>query len=61
MKLQLNLGKFFRISGRCPGFNYSATARLAILPGITHYTIFASQMLVSTVNPFLDAPMPKAK
>ena len=38
-----------------------SSARLAILPGITHYTIFSSQMLVSTVNPFLDAPMPKAK
>jgi len=38
-----------------------SSARLTILPGITHYTIFSSQMLVSMVNPFLDAPMPKAK
>jgi pimeloyl-ACP methyl ester carboxylesterase len=38
-----------------------STARLAILPGVTHYTIFASPALVSTVVPFLDAAMPKAK
>jgi pimeloyl-ACP methyl ester carboxylesterase len=36
-----------------------STARLAILPGVTHYTIFASPALVSTVTSFLDAPMPK--
>lgn len=33
-------------------------ARLAILPGLTHYTIFSSPALASTVTPFLDAPMP---
>ena len=38
-----------------------SSARLAILPGITHYTICSSQMLASTVNPFLDAPMQKTK
>lgn len=32
--------------------------RLAILPGITHYNIFSSPELASTVTPFLDAPMP---
>jgi pimeloyl-ACP methyl ester carboxylesterase len=31
-------------------------ARLAILPGLTHYTIFSSPALASTVTPFLDAP-----
>jgi len=31
-------------------------ARLAILPGLTHYNIFASPALVPTVLPFLDAP-----
>jgi pimeloyl-ACP methyl ester carboxylesterase len=36
-----------------------STARLAILPGVTHYTIFASPALVSTVTSFLDAPVPK--
>jgi pimeloyl-ACP methyl ester carboxylesterase len=36
-----------------------SNARLAILPGITHYNIFSSLMLVSIVTPFLDAPMPE--
>jgi pimeloyl-ACP methyl ester carboxylesterase len=31
-------------------------ARLSILPGITHYNIFSSPVLASTVTPFLDAP-----
>jgi pimeloyl-ACP methyl ester carboxylesterase len=35
-----------------------STARLAILPGITHYTIFNSPTLAATVIPFLAAPMP---
>jgi pimeloyl-ACP methyl ester carboxylesterase len=35
-----------------------SNARLAILPGITHYTIFNSPTLASTVIPFLDTPMP---
>jgi len=30
-------------------------ARLAILPGLTHYNIFSSPALASTVVPFLDA------
>lgn len=34
-----------------------STARLAILPGITHYTIFSSPALATTVIPFLDAPI----
>jgi pimeloyl-ACP methyl ester carboxylesterase len=33
-------------------------ARLAILPGLTHYTIFSSPALASAVTPFLDAPTP---
>jgi pimeloyl-ACP methyl ester carboxylesterase len=36
-------------------------ARLAILPGTTHYDIFASPMLAPTVTPFLDAPMPESR
>jgi pimeloyl-ACP methyl ester carboxylesterase len=32
-------------------------ARLAILPGLTHYNIFSSPALVSAVVPFLDAPI----
>jgi pimeloyl-ACP methyl ester carboxylesterase len=35
-----------------------SNARLAILPATTHYTIFSSPVLASTVVPFLDAPMP---
>jgi len=34
-------------------------ARLAILPATTHYDIFSSPALASTVAPFLDAPMPE--
>jgi hypothetical protein len=33
---------------------------LAVLPGTTHYDIFSSPMLASTVTPFLDAPMLEA-
>jgi pimeloyl-ACP methyl ester carboxylesterase len=32
-------------------------AKLAILPGVTHYNIFASPSLVQTVAPFIDAPL----
>lgn len=32
------------------------TARLAILPGTTHYNILLSPLLVPAVTPFLDAP-----
>ena len=33
-----------------------SNARLAILPGITHYNIFASQALASATTTFLDSP-----
>ncbi|WP_219722122.1 alpha/beta fold hydrolase [Deinococcus planocerae] len=36
-------------------------ARLAILPGLTHYTIFSSPLLAATVTPFLDTPLPSAR
>ncbi len=36
-----------------------SNARLAILPGTTHYNIFASPLLPPIVASFLDAPMPK--
>ena len=36
------------------------TAQLAILPGLTHYTIGSSASLAPAVIPFLDAPMPQA-
>jgi pimeloyl-ACP methyl ester carboxylesterase len=32
------------------------TARLAVLPGTTHYDVFASPLLAGAVIPFLDAP-----
>jgi pimeloyl-ACP methyl ester carboxylesterase len=38
-----------------------SNARLAILPGITHYNILSAPVLASTVAPFLDAPMPDAR
>ena len=38
-----------------------SNARLAILPDTTHYAIFSSPTLASTVAPFLDAPMPEAR
>jgi pimeloyl-ACP methyl ester carboxylesterase len=37
-----------------------SNARLAVLPATTHYDIFSSPTLASTVTPFLDAPMPEA-
>ena len=37
-----------------------SNARLAILPATTHYDIFFSPMLASTVTPFLDAPVAEA-
>jgi pimeloyl-ACP methyl ester carboxylesterase len=36
-------------------------SRLAILPGLTHYTIFNSPTLATTVIPFLDTPMPNTQ
>ncbi|MBI5304939.1 MAG: alpha/beta fold hydrolase [Chloroflexi bacterium] len=38
-----------------------SNARLAILPGTTHYSIVFSPMLAPTVTSFLDAPLPKAE
>jgi pimeloyl-ACP methyl ester carboxylesterase len=38
-----------------------SNARLAILPGLTHYNICASTALASTVTSFLDAPIPRPK
>ena len=34
---------------------------LAILPGLTHYSLSAAPVLVETVTPFLDAAMPQVK
>lgn len=38
-----------------------SNARLAILPGITHYSIFSSPVLAATVAPFLDTPPSEAR
>ncbi len=38
-----------------------SNARLAILPGTTHYDIIFAPLLASVVTPFLDAPMPEQK
>lgn len=35
-------------------------ARLAVLPGLNHYTIAADPAVAAAVNPFLDAPIPAA-
>jgi pimeloyl-ACP methyl ester carboxylesterase len=37
-----------------------SNARLAVLPATTHYDVFFSPTLASTVTPFLDAPTPEA-
>lgn len=56
--------QFFELLGgkRDAGWDGSgmSSARLASLPGTTHYNIFFSPVLASTVTPFLDAPMPGA-
>lgn len=38
-----------------------SNARLAILPGLTHYSIFNAPALAPTVIPFLDEPAPKGQ
>jgi pimeloyl-ACP methyl ester carboxylesterase len=55
--------EFFELLGggkRDAGWDGSGmpVAKLAILPGTTHYDIFASPALANTVAPFLDAPGP---
>jgi len=46
--------------GGWDGFRH-VPARLAILPGVTHYTIFSSPLLVSTATLFLDTPVSQVK
>ncbi len=55
--------EFFELLGggkRDAGWDGSgmSQSRLAILPGQTHYDIFSSPVLASTVIPFLDALLP---
>ena len=52
--------EFFQLLGggkKDPGWDGSGmpTARLAVLPGLTHYNIFESPALAPVVIPFLDA------
>jgi pimeloyl-ACP methyl ester carboxylesterase len=55
--------EFFELLGggqRDAGWDGSGmppTARLAILPGTTHYNIFATPLLASVVSSFLEEPM----
>ena len=58
--------KFFEMLGggqRDAGWDGSGRpdSRLAILPGTTHYDIFSTPTLASTVAPFLDAPVAGAR
>ena len=49
-----------KVDGGWDGSGMS-NARLAILPATTHYDIFSSPTLASTVAPFLYAPMPEGE
>lgn len=58
--------EFFALLGggqRDAGWDMSgvSNSRLAILPGVTHYTMFAEPALAAAVIPFLDAPLPNAR
>jgi pimeloyl-ACP methyl ester carboxylesterase len=57
--------EFFELLGggkRDAGWDGSgvSSARLAVLPGVTHYNVFASPALAPMVVPFLEAPPPDA-
>jgi pimeloyl-ACP methyl ester carboxylesterase len=61
-----NTVEFFELLGggqKDAGWDGSSmsNARLAILPGMTHYQIFASPALAAIVTPFLDAALPTAE
>jgi pimeloyl-ACP methyl ester carboxylesterase len=58
--------EFFKLLGggqKDAGWDRSGMTnhRLAILPGVTHYDLITSPLLVSAVTPFLDMPMPKGR
>jgi pimeloyl-ACP methyl ester carboxylesterase len=58
--------EFFELLGggkRDAGWDGSGmpNARLAVLPGATHYNIISSPLIASVVTSFLDAPMPQDK
>lgn len=56
--------EFYRLLGggkKDAGWDGSgmSTARMAVLPGVTHYDILSAPGLAAVVTPFLAAPMPK--
>lgn len=57
--------EFYKLLGggqRDPGFDTSQrpVARLAIVPGATHYNILSTTIVAQLVAPFLDEPLPAA-
>jgi pimeloyl-ACP methyl ester carboxylesterase len=57
------IARFFELLGggkRDPGWDRAVlpSARLAILPGATHYDVFYSPLLPAVVTPFLEEPLP---
>ncbi|PTL82237.1 alpha/beta fold hydrolase [Vitiosangium sp. GDMCC 1.1324] len=64
--IPLHAVEFFQLLGggqRDAGWDGSgmSSARLAILPGLTHYNVFMSPLLAQMVTPFLDAPAEVAR
>ena len=56
--------EFYQLLGggkKDPGWDGSgmSIARMAVLPGATHYDMLTQPALAGVVTPFLDAPMPK--
>lgn len=61
-----HMAEFYKLLGggqRDAGWDgaHKPAAQLAILPGQTHYDIFASPLLAAVVTPFLDAARPVAQ
>ena len=61
-----HMAEFFGLLGggqRDAGWDGSGMTkhRLAVLPGLTHYDLFASPLLAMVVKPFLDSALPAAR
>jgi len=63
MKVDFDFSKELGGGQRDGGWDGSGRpkSRLAILPGLTHYTIFSAPALAATVIPFLDEPATPGK
>src|SRR5438876_3777334 len=63
MKVDFDFSKELGGGQRDGGWDGSGRpkSRLAILPGLTHYTIFSAPALAAAVIPFLDEPAPAAR